>query len=463
MTASAASALTFLGATRTVTGSRFLLETRPVRMLVDCGLYQGTGELRRRNWAPLGFASDRLDGVVLSHAHLDHSGWLPRLVRDGYAGPILCSPWTARVAPIVLRDAAHLQEEDADHAARRGYSKHRPPQPLFTTADAEKAIGLLTPVPYGRPYEIATEVTLTLRRAGHILGSSTVELRAGSASLGFTGDLGRTDHPLLAPPESAPAVDTMLVESTYGDRIHPPRDLAPFGDPVRAALTRGGVVLIPAFAIDRTPVLLLALRQLMHDGTVPDVPVYVDSPMALAALDVYRDAVRSGAEEIRADLREQPGDPFDTGQLRLAHSVEESMRLNDPGEPCIIISASGMATGGRVVHHLEHLLTDARNLILLPGFQVAGTRGRDLLDGATSLKMYGHYVPVRAEVVGVDEFSAHADARDMVEWLRTAPAAPKTCYVVHGEPDASLALARDIERDLGWCAVVPRPGERVLL
>ena len=456
-------ALTFLGATRTVTGSRFLVETSSVQVLVDCGLYQGAGELRRRNWAPLGFPPDRLDAVVLSHAHLDHSGWLPRLVRDGYAGPVLCSPWTARVAPIVLRDAAHLQEEDAEHAARHGYSKHQPPQPLFTTADAEKAIGLLTPVEYGQPYELAAETILTLHRAGHILGSSTVELRAGRASIGFTGDLGRNDHPLLAPPDPAPSVDSMLVESTYGDRVHPPRDLAALGEPVRAALARGGVVLIPAFAIDRTPVLLLALRQLMSDGTVPPVPVYVDSPMALAALDVYREAVRSGAEEIRADLRGRSGDPFDPGQLRLVHSVEESIRLNNPGEPCIIISASGMATGGRVVHHLEHLLPGPENLILLPGFQVAGTRGRDLLDGATSLKMYGRYVPVRAQVVGVDEFSAHADARGVVDWLRTSAVAPRTCYVVHGELDASQALARDIERDLGCCAVVPRPGERVLL
>ena len=222
-------------------------------------------------------------------------------------------------------------------------------------------------------------------------------------------------------------------------------------------------MLIPAFAIDRTPVLLLALRELMGGGTLPRVPVYVDSPMALAALDVYREAVTTGAQEIRADLRGRPGDVFDPGLLRLIHTVEESMRLNQPEHPCVIISASGMATGGRVVHHLEHLLPYPENLVLLPGFQVAGTRGRDLLDGATSLKMYGRYVPVRAQVVGADEFSAHADACDLVRWLRSAPAAPSACYVVHGEPDASAALARDIERELSWCAIVPRPGERVLL
>ena len=463
MSASAATTLTFLGGTRTVTGSRFLIETPSVSMLLDCGLFQGPGELRRRNWGEPGFAPDRLDAVVLSHAHLDHSGWLPRLVRAGYAGPVLCSPWTAEGVPIVLRDAAHLQEEDAEHAAAHGYSKHHPPQPLFTAADAEKAIGLLTPVPFGQPYSLAGAATLTLRRAGHILGSSTVELRAAGVSLGFTGDLGRADHPLLMPPVPPPVVDTMLVESTYGDRVHPPRNPALLGEPVRIALDRGGVVLIPAFAIDRTPVLLMALRQLMRAGAVPQVPVYVDSPMALAALKVYRDAFDSGAEEIRPELSDRSDDPFDPGDLRLAHTADESMRLNHPHEPCIIISASGMATGGRVVHHLDQLLPEPRNLILLPGFQVTGTRGRDLLDGATSLKMYGRYVPVRAQVLGVEEFSAHADAKDMVAWLRTASSAPRTCYVVHGEPDASSALTNRIERELGWCAVVPRPGEHVLL
>ena len=461
--ANTTAALTFLGATRTVTGSRFLLDLPGVRVLVDCGMFQGERDLRRRNWVPMPVPADTVDVVVLSHAHLDHCGWLPRLVRTGFAGPVLCSPGTARVAEIVLRDAAHLQEEDAEHAARRGYSRHNPPLPLFTTADAEKAIALLQPVAFQHAHPLGGEATLSLRRAGHILGSSTVEIRAGSVSAGFTGDLGRLDHPLLAPPDLAPAVDAMVVESTYGDRTHPPRDLAAIAEPIRRTLDRGGVVLIPAFAVDRTPVLLMALRELTRSGAIPSVPVYVDSPMALAALEVYRDAIREGAEEIRADVRAYAGDPFDPGDLRLAHSVDESRRLNDPGEPCIVISASGMATGGRVVHHLEHLAPQARNLILLPGFQVAGTRGRSLLDGARTLKMYGGYVPVRAEVIGVDEFSAHTDAAGMLDWLRTAVSAPKTCYVVHGEPAASQALVDRIGTDLGWCAVAPRPGERVLL
>lgn len=454
-------ALRFLGATRTVTGSRFLVEAAGRRVLVDCGMYQGERDLRRRNWAPFPVPADEIDAVVLTHAHLDHSGWLPRLVRTGYAGPVLCSPGSARVVPIVLRDAAHLQEEDAEYAAARGYSRHDPPLPLFDSADAEKAISLLRPIRTGAGYGM-DGVEVTLRSAGHILGSTTAELRTQDASVLFTGDLGRTDHPLLAPPQPPPAVDAIVLESTYGDRTHPPRRPEALAEPIQRAIDRGGVVLIPAFAIDRTPVLLMALRELMRTGRLPTVPVYVDSPMALAALEVYRSAVRSGDTEIRVDERGHD-DALDPGDLRLVHSVEESIRLNDPPRPCIIISASGMATGGRVVHHLAHLAPHERNLILLPGFQVPGTRGRSLLDGATTLKMHGRYVPVRAEVVGVAELSAHADADGMLAWLRAAPRPPQACYVVHGDERPAAVLADRIVHELGWCAVVPRFGERVLI
>ncbi|HEX6870718.1 MAG TPA: MBL fold metallo-hydrolase [Micromonosporaceae bacterium] len=456
------SALWFLGATRTVTGSRFVVDSGGVRLLVDCGMYQGERDLRRRNWTDFPLVTEELDAVVLSHAHLDHCGWLPRLVRQGYAGPVLCSPWTAKVAPVVLRDAAHLQEEDAEHAAARGYSRHDPPLPLFDTADAEKAISLLRAVPTGSPHSVGA-ATVTLRRAGHILGSTTVEVRSDQASVLFSGDLGRADHPLLAAPAPPPAVDAIVVESTYGDRSHPPRRPESLAEPIRRALRRGGSVLVPAFAVDRTPVLLMALKQLMGAGEVPQVPVYVDSPMALAALAVYRAAVGAHDAEVRPEVYARGGDPFDPGQLRLVQSVAESMRLNRPAQPCIIVSASGMATGGRVVHHLEHLAPEPRNLILLPGFQVAGTRGRSLLDGATSIKMYGRYVPVRAEVVGVEDMSAHADADAVLAWLRSAERPPQVCYVVHGEEAASNALARRICDELSWCAVVPRQAERVLL
>lgn len=454
--------LRFLGGTGTVTGSKFLVAAPDGKILVDCGLYQGERELRRRNWAPLVPAFE-LDAVVLSHAHLDHCGLLPRLVRHGYAGPVYCSPWTAQVAPIVLRDAAHLQEEDARHAGRHGYSRHDPPLPLFDTRDAERAIALLRPLPYNQLRSLAAGLEVRLHRAGHILGSAIVEVRAGGRSIGFSGDLGRPAHPLLSPPAAAPPVDALVVESTYGDRRHPPPRLDRLADPIRRALARGGVVLIPAFAVDRTPVLLMALRELMRSGALPTVPVYVDSPMALAALDVYREAVREDSPEIRPEVRQCVTDPFDPGALHLVHSPEESRRLNQPDHPCVVISASGMATGGRVVHHLARLAPQERNLILLPGFQVAGTRGRALRDGVKALKMFGRYVPVRAEVVAVDEFSAHADADDVLDWLRTAPTPPDVCYVVHGEAGPSAALASRIRQDLGWCAAVPRHTERVLV
>lgn len=454
--------LRFLGPTRTVTGSRFLIEAEELRLLVDCGLYQGERDLRRRNWAPFPVASDSIDAVILSHAHLDHCGWLPRLARLGFSGPVWCSPWTAEVAPIVLRDAAHLQEEDADYAQRHGFSRHAPPRPLFDTADAERAIALLRPIGVGAPAQLGG-ATVTLQRAGHIVGSTTVHVRTDAGAVAFSGDLGRSDHPLLNPPDPPPAADILVVESTYGDRSHPDRHPEALAAPIARAVKRGGVALLPAFAIDRTPVLLMTLRQLMRSGRLPVVPVYVDSPMALAALDLYRSAVRLGDGEVRDEVRADPGDPFDPGELRLARTVDEFKRLNDPPRPCVIISAAGMATGGRVVHHLAHLLPDRRNAVILPGFQVAGTRGRDLLTGATSLKMFGGYVPVQAEVTGVDGLSAHADANGLLAWLRAAPQPPRTTVVVHGDEAASMTLVRRIDAELGWCAVVPRLGEQVAL
>ncbi|MEU8006070.1 MBL fold metallo-hydrolase [Catellatospora sp. NPDC049111] len=455
--------LRFLGAAGTVTGSKFLVETDGARLLVDCGLYQGERELRRRNWADLPVPPDSIDAVVLSHAHLDHCGWLPRLVAGGFHGPVYCSPWTAKIAPIVLRDAAHLQEEDAAFAARHGYSRHRTPLPLFDTADADKAVALLRPLPFGVTRTLADDLEIVLHRAGHILGSATVHVSVADRSVVFSGDLGRRDHPLLNPPEPPPGANAIVVESTYGDQSHQPHQPQQLAAAISRAFHRGGTVLIPAFAIDRTPVLLMALRDLMRTGAVPQVPVYVDSPMALAALDVYREAVAEGGPEIRPQVRTDPHDPFDPGELQLVHTPQESQRLDQLSGPCIIVSASGMATGGRVVHHLQHMLPQPRNLILLPGFQVAGTRGRALLDGARAIKMYGGYVPVRAEVKSASEFSAHADADGIINWLRAAPWRPDTCYVVHGEPSAAATLADRVDGELGWCAAVARHDERVLL
>ncbi|MFI5696387.1 MBL fold metallo-hydrolase RNA specificity domain-containing protein [Kribbella sp. NPDC051586] len=453
------STLTFLGAAGTVTGSKFLVEQDRQRFLLDCGLFQGEVRWRRRNWDPFPVDPASIDAVVLTHAHLDHSGYLPGLVRQGFRGPVVCTPGTADVAAIVLRDAAHLQMEDAQHARAEGYSRHDPPLPLFDTEDAERAIQLF------RPTVDRIELpgaAITLHRAGHILGSAFAEVELDDRRLLVSGDLGRQEHPLLRPPEARPAVDTILIEATYGDRHHQPLDHTQLGRLISSTAARGGVVLMPAFAIDRSAVLLHELAGLMRDGLIPHLPVYLNSPMALAALNVYRAAVTAKSPELRAEIVGGP-DPFDPGTLRLVHSVEESMRISDPGRPSIVISASGMATGGRVLHHLARLLPGKRNTVILPGFQVPGTRGRALLDGARTVKIHGRYVPVRAQVVGMSEFSAHADSDELIAWLGSSAQAPDVVHVVHGEDHARAELVRRIEDELGWTAVAPAYEERVRL
>jgi metallo-beta-lactamase family protein len=449
--------LRFLGAAGTVTGSRLLVEHDGHRVLVDCGMFQGSRELRRRNWAPFPVDPASIDAVVVTHAHLDHSGWLPRLVDEGFRGPIFSTHHTAALAALVLRDAAHLQEEDAEYAAQKGYSKHATPRPLYDSAEAEKAIAAFTPIGYHTPTEVAPGITVTLRFAGHILGSSTVELHSGDHVLAVSGDLGRPDHPLLRPPDPPPAAGTIVVESTYGDRPRPHTGLDRLAGAVDECVRGGGVVLIPAFAVDRTEIVLKALHELMTAGRIPRVPVWLDSPMAATTLNIYREAISAEAPE----LRPLASDPFGGENLHVARTVEESKALNEPRFPCIIVSASGMATGGRVVHHLAGLAPHPRNLIVLAGFQVPGTRGRDLLDGATAIKAHGRYIPVHARVLGLDEFSCHADADQLVAWLASAPTEPDTCITVHGEPGAAAALAARVHHDLGWTAVPARDGERI--
>ena len=453
--------LTFLGAAGTVTGSKFLVESGGHRVLVDCGLFQGRREWRQRNWEPLPFDPRELDAVVLTHAHLDHSGHLPILAREGFTGPIVCSGDTARLATIVLRDAAHLAEEEARWANDSGLSRHKPPLPLYVSADAEKAIQLFSPLPMHEPRVLAPGISVTLNRAGHILGSRFVALTVGDVRVVFSGDLGRVDHPLLLPPEPPGDADYFVVESTYGNREHPARAIDELADALSRTLERGGVALIPAFAVDRTPMLLHEIRSLVRAGRVPNVPVFADSPMALRALAVYRDALTRGDEEYRAAVAHAT-DPFDPGRLELVSDRGDSERLNDPKKPCIVISASGMATGGRILHHLVGQLPRSRNTVVLTGYQVPGTRGHDLVQGATQVKIHGHYIPVRAEIANVRGFSAHADAHQLVDWLRGS-VEPRTVFVVHGEPTASEALATTIRAGLDWTAVVPRLGERVLV
>jgi metallo-beta-lactamase family protein len=447
--------LTFLGAAGTVTGSKFLLRSDTTSLLVDAGLFQGLKSLRRRNWDPLGVPASSLHGVVVSHAHLDHCGYLPALVRQGFNGPILLTADTAALAEIVLRDSAKLQEEDARYAAERGFSRHQRPKPLYDADDVERTLPLFRIVDFDTEVAVG-DVPVRLPPAGHILGSTSPAV----GPVGFSGDLGRPVHRLLRPPAAPPAAQALVVESTYGDRVHPPDPTGPLAEAITRTVDRGGSVVIPAFAVDRTEVLLLALQDLMTAGRIPQVPVFVDSPMALRGLEVYRSALAQGRADIRPDI---PADVFEWPALHAASSTAESEALNDPQRPCLLVSASGMATGGRVLHHLKQMLPDPRHSVLLVGYQAVGTRGRYLAEGAEAVKIHGEYVPVRAEVVDIAGFSVHADGDELLAWLSSAPEPPRVVYVVHGEPAAAATLAGRIGRELGWLAVVARDGERVLV
>lgn len=457
--------LRFLGATGTVTGSRFLIDTPGARVLVDCGLFQGVKELRLRNWQPFPIEPARLDAVLVTHAHIDHTGYLPALVRQGFRGSIFATDDTVALCRIVLPDSGRVQEDDAAYASRKGFSRHHPPRPLYTEADAERALGHLQAVAFGAPVEIAAGIRATFRPAGHILGSAqvAVEIDGGTPRrVVFSGDLGRPHHPLLRPPAPPPAADAIVVESTYGDRRHDDAaSLQAFEEALRRTAARRGVAVIPSFAVDRTEVILFHLRRLIGAGQLPAMPVYVDSPMALAALAVYRQGIAAG----RADVDPVPHgeDPFDPGQLVESRTLRQSQAIHAVRGPAVIISASGMASGGRVLHHLMHRLPNRNDTVILAGYQAEGTRGRALLNGARHLKLLGRYVPVAAEVVNVPAFSVHADRRELLDWLRGAAAPPATVFIVHGEPAAAAALEAAIETELGWTAVVPRYLEQVRL
>lgn len=462
--ASTLPALTFLGGTGTVTGSRFLVEVGGFRVLVDCGLYQGVKELRLRNWAPFPLPASSVDAVLLTHAHVDHCGYLPRLMRGGFDGPVYATAGTCELARIVLPDSGHLQEEDAAFANRKGFSKHRPALPLYTEADARAAVDRLEAVEMSEGCDVTPEVRAIFRPAGHILGSAVVELRlADAVTIVFSGDLGRPCHPLLLPPAPLGAVDAVVIESTYGNRTHDEGSaLDQLAGVVAGTARRGGTVVIPAFAVDRTEIVLFHLARLMASGEVPRLPVYVDSPMALASLAVYRRAVRERWSELRPELFDQ-GDPFDTGTVEEVRDVERSKAIDRMGYPSIVVSAAGMASGGRVLHHLAVRLPDPRNAVVLVGFQAEGTRGRQLVEGARHVKMFGEYVPVRAEVVELPALSVHADANELVAWVAAAPAPPGAVYAVHGEPDAAASLCSGLEARLGCPAIAPRYLERVVV
>lgn len=459
---SSSSALTFVGGAGTVTGSKTIVETSAGRVLVDCGLFQGRKELRRQNWEPLPVPPESIDAVVLTHAHLDHCGYIPRLFTQGFSGPVYCTEGTKELAGIILPDSGHLQEEEARYANRKGYSKHDPALPLYTKADAIDSLRLFETVDYGIPTDILSDLRVTWLRAGHILGSASLRLEfpeSGTVAV-FSGDLGTFHHPLLAPPDPIGSAQVVVTESTYGDEEHAPDDPEQkIFEAVRYVVETRGVLVVPAFAVDRTEIVLWHLDRLVADGRIPEMPVVVDSPMASRALDVYRRSARDGSPEFRPELRGErlfPSvDPAETT------TVDESKALNVMDGPLVIISASGMATGGRVIHHLAQRIGDRDNAVLLVGFQAPGTRGDALRSGANKIKMFGRYHTVKAPIFDV-ELSAHADQSDLLEWLGTADGLDMV-YINHGEPDASRALEAAIESRLGVSAVVPYAGERVVL
>ncbi len=452
-------ALRFLGAAGTVTGSRFLVETGGGRLLVDCGLFQGWKNLRRLNWRPLGVRPSTLDAVLLTHAHLDHSGWLPRLVKEGYAGPIHATAATIALCGILLPDSGHLQEKDAELANREGFSRHHPALPLYTAEDARRVLPRFSTHDFERAFSPLPGVEARFRRAGHILGAAMVELAVAGRRILFTGDIGRLHDPVMAPPAPPEEAEVLVIESTYGDRLHGDDDpQSVLADHVIGTVRAGGTVVVPAFAVGRAQLLLYHLHRLKTDGRIPaDLPIFLDSPMAIDASAIFcrfQDEHRLSASECRAVC----------GVATYVRDREASAALDTDPRPKVIISAAGMATGGRVLHHLKRYLPDHRSLVLFTGFQAGGTRGRKLLEGAREIRIHGRDVPVRARVAVLDMLSAHADRAELLAWCRRFPRPPRRTFVVHGEPAASDALRHALEHELGWPEViVPLHGERVAL
>jgi metallo-beta-lactamase family protein len=449
--------LTFLGAAGTVTGSKYLLQHGDRRILVDCGLFQGLKQLRLRNWAPFPLEAREIDAVVLTHAHIDHSGYLPALVRQGFRGPVYCTQPTADLCAIMLPDSGHLQEEDALYANRHGFSRHHPALPLYTEADARKALPLLEPRGFGESFEVSPGLRVRFSVAGHILGAASVHVGWDGGSVLFSGDLGRDDDLVMPPPEPPPAADYVVMESTYGDRSHADEDVATaFAETIDRTAARGGVVIVPAFALGRAQTLMHLAAQLKRAHRIPDVPVFLNSPMAADVTALYR--------RHRSHHRLTPEECRQMGEtVRIVRTVDESRSLNELRYPAVIISASGMATGGRVIHHLKALARDHRNTILLAGYQAAGTRGAALAAGAREIKIHGAYVPVRAEVVSIESLSSHADREELLAWVGRLPRPPRRVYLTHGEPVPADHLRLKIEETHGFEVTVPEHGEAVRL
>ena len=453
--------LTFLGAAGSVTGSKYLLEAAGKKLLVDCGLFQGTEDLKERNWNPLPIDPKTIDYLLLTHAHLDHTGWLPVLVRDGYKKTIFANPATIELVGILLKDSGHLQEEETEDAQKHKWSKHAQPRALYTSEDIDPVLRLLKPMPRSGGFDISPEFHVESYDAGHILGSSSLELtiteNGKKRVVVFSGDVGRYDQPILNDPRTPTTkqVDMLLCESTYGDREHEAGDpLERLGDIVNRVVKRGGSIVIPAFAVGRTQTFMYYLRQLEDLQRIPKVPVYIDSPMALSATDLYLKYKEDHDVEFARE-ENNGGDPLNVHEFHLARSVEESKQINNV-KTCIIISASGMVTGGRVLHHLAHRMGDARNCVILGGFQAEGTRGRALQEGAKSLSLFGQAVPVLAEIVEMGQLSAHAGKSELLRWLTGLQVPPKQVYLTHGEPAAAQSLQQAITQNFRWKASVAR-------
>lgn len=446
--------LAFLGAARTVTGSKYLVETGGTRILVDCGLFQGLKNLRLLNWAEPPVDPASVDAVVLTHAHLDHSGYLPLFVRNGFRGPIRCTPGTKDLCGILLRDSAHLQEEQARHANKHGYSKHKPALPLYTRQDAERALSQMEPVRQGTEFSIGP-ASLQFSRAGHIIGSACVHLRSEGKTVLFSGDVGRPHDPIMRPPEAIREADILVVESTYGDRRHPEGDpMDELAEVVNRVAGRGGVLMIPSFAVGRAQTILHLLATLKGAGRIPDLPVFLNSPMAIDATEIF--LAHREDHNISAEACDALG-----RAAKQVVEVEDSKALNLRRGPMIVIAGSGMATGGRILHLLAAFAPDPRNAVLLVGYQAEGTRGRSMLRGAATIRMHGREVPLKAEVAQIGGLSAHGDYAELSDWLRGLARAPSRVFVTHGDPEAAEAFRAHLEGAFGWSCEVPGLGDQV--
>ncbi len=454
--------ITFLGAAETVTGSKYLVEAGGKRLLVDCGLFEGSRELKQRNWERLPIDPASIDWLILTHAHIDHTGFLPRLVKDGYRGPIYSNAATHELCQYLLPDSAHLQEEDALYAGKKGYSRHKPPLPLYTVEEARTTLERFEPIPRMDPFTISPQFKVQPYDAGHILGSSSLELtiteNGRSIVVVFSGDIGRYNAPILKNPQSPSRADYLLCESTYGDREHPAdTNYEMLASAVSRTAKRGGVVVIPAFAVGRTQLLMYVLRKLEEWQRIPHLPVYVDSPMAINVTDLY---VRHHEDhDINFTREENGGDPLNMREVHMTLAVEDSKQINNVNTPCIIISASGMASGGRILHHLARRLPDSRNCVLIAGFQAQGTRGRALLDHAPTLRIHGEDVPVRAEVVELSQFSAHGDRTELIRWLSGLSAPPRQTFLVHGELPVMQSFRATLDAQFHWPITIPKYGQ----